>query len=203
MRPAAFLTLLFSLAGSTLAKVYIYKPVESSHYQPGESFTVSWRDDGTPPSWEEWGPSTIGLYTGSATSQTLLTTLGTISDPSKSSEHLITIDGQWGGNSSDYFIRIESTSSQNPETDDPLQAFSARFTLSGMTGKFSEEVEAQLAGATGATASSSSATEVGGGSERYGQDDYGGGGKGGCRDWVVGDSGGGFLDFRLFSSGCG
>ncbi|GAA6023195.1 hypothetical protein JCM10207_004476 [Rhodosporidiobolus poonsookiae] len=156
MRSFASLALLSALVAPALAKVYIYKPVESSKYAPGDTFTVSWRDDGESPSWTEWGASTIGLYTGSATSQTLLTTLGTVDDAAKSPAQRITIDGGWGPDSSEYFIRVQSVSGV-ATNGDPLQAFSARFTLTGMTGEWSPEVSAQLAGSSVAAATTAAA----------------------------------------------
>ncbi|GAA6042607.1 hypothetical protein JCM8097_003155 [Rhodosporidiobolus ruineniae] len=147
MRSFLSLAALAALAPAALAKVYIYKPVEASHYQPGDSFTVSWRDDGTSPSWTSWGASSIGLYTGSATSQTLLATLGHVDDAATTPAMKITIDGGWGPDSDQqYFIRVQSDAGTDATTSDPLQAFSARFTLSGMTGTFSSAVQAQLAG---------------------------------------------------------
>ncbi|GAA5846057.1 hypothetical protein JCM11251_005400 [Rhodosporidiobolus azoricus] len=134
-----------SLLPAALAKVYIYKPVASSYYAPGDSFTVSWRDDGESPSWTEWGASTLTLMTGSATSQTVLSDLGTLSSASSQHEVLITIDGSWGPDSSDYFIRVQSDAGK-AANGDPLQAFSARFRLQEMTGEWSPAVQAQLAG---------------------------------------------------------
>ncbi|BGP15566.1 hypothetical protein JCM10213_001343 [Rhodosporidiobolus nylandii] len=158
MRSFALLTLF--CAPATLARVYIYKPVESSNYQPGDSFTVSWRDDGNTPSWTAWGPSTVGLYTGSPTSQTLLADLGSVNDASETYETRIVIDGKWGGDSSDYFIRVQSESATS-DNGDPLQAFSARFTLSKMTGEFSDEVKAQLAGSAASSPASVTAAAAG------------------------------------------
>ncbi|GAA5905780.1 hypothetical protein JCM6882_000457 [Rhodosporidiobolus microsporus] len=145
MRTFAALAVLSSLLPAALAKVYIYKPVASSYYAPGDSFTVSWRADGETPSWTEWGASTLTLMTGSATSQTVLANLGSLTSASSQNEVRITIDGSWGPDSSEYFIRVQSDEGK-ADNGDPLQAFSARFRLQEMTGEWSPAVQAQLAG---------------------------------------------------------
>ncbi|GAA5866849.1 hypothetical protein JCM8547_003584 [Rhodosporidiobolus lusitaniae] len=157
MRSYTTLAVLASLVALSTAKVYIYKPVEASHYKAGDSFTVSWKDDGETPSWTAWGASSVGLYTGSATSQTLLTTLGTVNDPAADHELRITIDPSWGPNSSEYFMRVQSDAGTD-STGAPLQAFSARFELSEMTGEWSAEVQAQLDGSAVVSSSGSATT---------------------------------------------
>ncbi|KAK4334086.1 1,2-dihydroxy-3-keto-5-methylthiopentene dioxygenase [Rhodotorula toruloides] len=155
----AALTVLASVAS---ANPYIYKPVAASHYKAGDSFTVSWRDNGEAPLSSTYGTTDIMLYTGSALQQVQLAKLGSIADPSKVTEQRITIDPSWGPDSDQYFIRIQSQSAQDA-SGAPLQAFSARFQLTQMTGQWSSSVKAALASnstvaATSAASAGSAAT---------------------------------------------
>ncbi|TNY17820.1 hypothetical protein DMC30DRAFT_89643 [Rhodotorula diobovata] len=154
---ASFAALALS-APAVFANPYIYKPVEASHYRAGDSFTVSWRDNGEAPLSSAYGQTTVSLYTGSSLVQTEIAALGTVADPSTDTEVLITIDPTWGPDSDDYFIRIQSVAGVD-STGAPLQAFSARFALSQMTGTWSSTASAALAGSpVAAAAASASAT---------------------------------------------
>ncbi|BGP39520.1 hypothetical protein JCM10450v2_003486 [Rhodotorula kratochvilovae] len=157
---ASLAALAFS-APAVLANPYIYKPVEASRYKAGDSFTVSWRDNGEAPLSTAYGQTTVSLYTGSTTTQMELAQLGTIVDPATDTEVRITIDPTWGPDSADYFIRIQSVAGTDA-AGAPLQAFSARFALSQMTGEWSSAVKAALSGspvaaAAGTTAASAAA----------------------------------------------
>ncbi|BGP31582.1 hypothetical protein JCM10296v2_003354 [Rhodotorula toruloides] len=153
----AALTVLASLAS---ANPYIYKPVAASHYRAGDSFTVSWRDNGEAPLSSTYGTTDVMLYTGSALQQVQLAKLGSVADPSKVTEQRITIDPSWGPDSDQYFIRIQSQSAQDA-SGAPLQAFSARFQLTQMTGQWSSSVKAALASnSTVAAASAASAASA-------------------------------------------
>ncbi|GAA5916971.1 hypothetical protein JCM8208_003227 [Rhodotorula glutinis] len=142
---ASLVALALSTATTVLANPYIYKPVEASHYSAGDSFTISWRDNGEAPLSSAYGQTTVALYTGTSTVQTQLASLGTVADPSVETEVLITIDPTWGPDSDSYFIRIQSVEGVD-EAGAPLQAFSARFALSQMTGTWSGAASAALAG---------------------------------------------------------
>ncbi|KPV75142.1 uncharacterized protein RHOBADRAFT_1161, partial [Rhodotorula graminis WP1] len=150
----SLVALALSAAPTVLANPYIYKPVDASHYRAGDSFTVSWRDNGEAPLSSAYGQTTVSLYTGSSTVQTQLASLGTVADPGTETEVLITIDPTWGPDSDDYFIRIESVAGVDA-AGAPLQAFSARFALSQMTGTWSGAASAALAGSPVAAAAAS------------------------------------------------
>ncbi|GAA6047098.1 hypothetical protein JCM3770_004196 [Rhodotorula araucariae] len=154
----ASLAALAYAASAVLATPYVYKPVEASHYKAGDSFTVSWRDNGEAPLSSTYGETTVSLYTGSTTQQIELAKLGTVTDPATDTEVRITIDPTWGPDSDDYFIRIQSVAGTDP-TGAPLQAFSARFALSQMTGEWSSSVKEALSGSpVAAVAGMSTAT---------------------------------------------
>ncbi|GAA5838058.1 hypothetical protein JCM9279_004114 [Rhodotorula babjevae] len=142
---ASLVALALSAAPAVVANPYIYKPVEASHYRAGDSFTVSWRDNGEAPLSSAYGQTTVSLYTGTSTVQTQLASLGTVADPGVETEVLITIDPTWGPDADDYFIRIQSVAGVDA-AGAPLQAFSARFALSQMTGTWSGAASAALAG---------------------------------------------------------
>ncbi|GJN88905.1 hypothetical protein Rhopal_001876-T1 [Rhodotorula paludigena] len=144
---------------AVLAKPFIYKPVAASHYAAGDSFTISWRDDGNAPSWTEFGRTSIGLYSGSSQVQYRLAQVGLIEDASQTSEVRITIDPVWGPDSDQYFIRLDSEAATDA-SGAPLQSFSARFALSGMTGAFPPVVEAALANSASGAAPNSMVTAV-------------------------------------------
>ncbi|GAA6008489.1 uncharacterized protein JCM10292_006942 [Rhodotorula paludigena] len=144
---------------AALAKPFIYKPVAASHYAAGDSFTISWRDDGNAPSWTEFGRTSIGLYSGSSQVQYRLAQVGLIEDASQTSEVRITIDPVWGPDSDEYFIRLDSEAATDT-SGAPLQSFSARFALSGMTGAFPPVVEAALANSASGAAPNSMVTAV-------------------------------------------
>ncbi|GEM07679.1 hypothetical protein Rt10032_c03g1696 [Rhodotorula toruloides] len=146
------------LASVASANPYIYKPVAASHYKAGDSFTVSWRDNGAAPLSSAYGTTDVMLYTGSALQQVQLANLGSIADPSKVTEQRITIDPSWGPDSDQYFIRIQSQSAKDA-SGAPLQAFSARFQLTQMKGQWSSSVKAALA--SNSTVAATSAASAG------------------------------------------
>ncbi|KZT60030.1 hypothetical protein CALCODRAFT_493023 [Calocera cornea HHB12733] len=64
-----------------------------------------------------------------------------------------TVDPTIGPDSSAYFIRFTSAAYHDPTTPTyPYEQFSARFTMTGMTGTFNATVQSQINGATGAAA---------------------------------------------------
>ncbi|KAM0746840.1 hypothetical protein T439DRAFT_383868 [Meredithblackwellia eburnea MCA 4105] len=124
----------------THASIYITNPIATTTLQGNKSFTITWLSDtgdgaGVTPLASSFGPTTIGLYTGSSTQQTLLLNLGTVSDPSKTKSLKATVPVTVGPSSAFYFLRFQSISATS-SSGVPLQAFSARFTLSKMTGQF-------------------------------------------------------------------
>ncbi|GAA5835787.1 hypothetical protein JCM5353_002479 [Sporobolomyces roseus] len=144
----SILFLLASSISTVLASVYIVKPDGSDSFNAGKRITVTWLDSETAPPASSLGPSTLYIATGSTTAHTNLATLAHISDPSKELETPITIDRSWGPESDQYFILLESDSAKDPNTNQPLQAFSARFQLNRMTGNFSSSVLAQIEGSS-------------------------------------------------------
>jgi len=126
---------------------FITQPIASTTFHGGKSATISWQDNGSDPALDKYGPCSISIYVGNAQQQTRLQTLSASVDVSKVGSLDFTPDASIGPNSSEYFIRMESLSlkdSKQPQY--PAMAFSAKFTLDGMTGTFSADVLNQIKG---------------------------------------------------------
>jgi len=145
--------------------IYITGPVGSSKCTAGSSCPINWNDDGHQPSLAQIGMSTIGLYVGSVQIQYLLQSITTL-DVSKASNFPFTPQASVGANSDQYFIRFTSlnlTSTTNQMY--PYEAFSSKFTLSGMTGQFNATLQQIMTNtASLSTGSSSQTTGTGGAS---------------------------------------
>ncbi|KAH9474775.1 hypothetical protein JR316_0013240 [Psilocybe cubensis] len=136
-----------TLASTAFATVFITEPFGVTTYAAGKEATIRWKDDGNAPSLAEFGPAKISIYVGNSRQQTSLQLLADDIDVSKNSSLAFTPNATIGPNSSEYFIRVESLSLKDPSQPTiPALAFSARFTLTGMTGTFSAAVQSQIAG---------------------------------------------------------
>ncbi|EPQ51813.1 hypothetical protein GLOTRDRAFT_48439 [Gloeophyllum trabeum ATCC 11539] len=140
---------LAALAPSALATVYTTSPVGGTTWTAGQQATISWQDDGSQPSLASFGASKVSIYVGNAIQQTMLQPITGNVDVSTTSSIVFTPDGSIGPDGSDYFVRFESLNlkdSTNPQY--PALAFSAKFTMKGMTGTFNSTVQAQIDGAS-------------------------------------------------------
>lgn len=134
-----------ALAQSAFAGVYITSPVGTTNAIGGQVLSVKWADNGQSPSVAEIGPSSIDLYTGSVNQQTFLQNLAASVDVSKTSEISTTIDPSVGQTGPYYFVRFRSLNLKdgtNPQYN--YQAYSAKFEIDSMTGKFNATVLAQI-----------------------------------------------------------
>ncbi|GAA5963847.1 hypothetical protein JCM21900_004425 [Sporobolomyces salmonicolor] len=155
------LILLGAAIASVSAGPYLVKPTASDSFNSGKQFTVTWIDNNNAPTSEAFGPSTLYIATGSSTQHTNLATLGHVASPSNTTEVKITVDASWGPDSDLYFMLLQSDSGVD-STGIPLQSFSARFSLTKMTGTFSSAVLAQISGiSSGAPVSTSSTVAAG------------------------------------------
>lgn len=148
------------LAASALANIFITSPVATTTFTAGQQATISWQDDGTTPSLTSFKAALVGIYTGNADQQTLLQTVSTSIDVSTTSSITFTPDGTIGPNSNEYFVRFTSLNLKDATNSQfPAEAFSAKFTLTGMTGTFNSTLQAEIDGQStapiGATATSS------------------------------------------------
>ncbi|KAG1803873.1 uncharacterized protein HD556DRAFT_615775 [Suillus plorans] len=137
----------FALAGSALANVFITSPVASSTFTAGQQATINWQDDGLSPNLTSFGASLVGIYAGNANQQTLLQTISSSVDVSTTSSIVFTPDGTIGPDSNEYFVRFTSINLKDATNSQfPAEAFSAKFTMTGMTGTFNATVQAEING---------------------------------------------------------
>ncbi|KAG8828255.1 hypothetical protein FRC19_008371 [Serendipita sp. 401] len=148
-----------------VADLAVTEPVASTTCTAGQSCTVTWKDNGSSPSLAQLGLCTIALYTGGRQQQTFLQPIAypTPIDVSTQLTVSFVVDGTVGPNDSNYFIRFSSTNhtQTNSTTAAPSLAFSAKFSLAGMTGTFNQTVLNQIAGSTGSTSASTASSTAG------------------------------------------
>ncbi|KAI0279570.1 hypothetical protein BGY98DRAFT_416163 [Russula aff. rugulosa BPL654] len=126
---------LAALAPLAHATVFITHPTNGVSIPAGQAFTITWMDDGSSPNLTAFGPASIGLYVGTVTQQTQLQLIGNV-DVSTVSQLSWTPDPTVGANFNAYFIRFTSVSLKDPNQtaiNANEEAFSAKFTLTGMT----------------------------------------------------------------------
>jgi len=154
-----------ALAGSACATVFVTAPVASSTFAAGTNNTISWMDDGNKPTLQDFGPAKVSIYVGNAQQQTPLQLITGSIDVSTASSIIFTPDPTIGPNGDEYFVRFESLSLKDAaQPQFPALAFSAKYTMTGMTGTFSAAIQQQidgqstapLSGPTSAPASASS-----------------------------------------------
>ncbi|THH18887.1 hypothetical protein EW146_g2179 [Bondarzewia mesenterica] len=159
MFSSSLIALVLAAIPSTLATVFTTSPVATTSWAAGQSVTVSWQDDNTSPTIASFGAATIGVYAGSVQQQTLLQLISSSVDVSTTSSVQFTPDGSIGPNSGDYFIRFASLNLKDSTNSQfPAEAFSSKFTLTGMTGTFNATVQSQINAAASAASGSSSST---------------------------------------------
>jgi len=151
--------LISSLTSVAFASVFVTAPIGSTTYPAGtDGALVSWIPGNSTPSLEQFGPSSIAIYVGNAKQQTSLQVLNSNVDVSKVSSITFNPNANIGPDSNEYFIRFQSISgvdsSQTPPI--PYLAFSAKFTLTNMSGNFNASVQAEIAGQSTAPLASQS-----------------------------------------------
>ncbi|KAJ8515144.1 hypothetical protein ONZ45_g7398 [Pleurotus djamor] len=144
-----FVSALITLAcsASAFASVFITSPTASTTFSGGKVASITWQDDGKAPSLKDWGFTRVSVYAGNAQQQTSLQLIVDNVDVSTTSSIQFTPNPQIGPNSAEYFIRFESVNLKDPaQPQYPMLAFSSKFRMDEMTGKFSPAVEAQING---------------------------------------------------------
>jgi len=152
-----------AISASAFANVFVTAPVATTTFPAGKPATVTWQDDGKQPTLQAFGPAIVSIYAGNSQQQTLLQTITPSVDVSTTQAVIFTPDPTIGPNGNEYFIRFQSIGlkdSTNPLY--PALAFSAKFSLSGMTGTFNATVQSQIDGQStapiGGTAASSASS---------------------------------------------
>ncbi|KAA1471922.1 hypothetical protein DENSPDRAFT_880874 [Dentipellis sp. KUC8613] len=158
MFSTALVAVLLASSPVALGKIFTTAPVASTNWQAGQSVSVTWQDDGSAPNLQAFGLANIGLYAGSQIQQTLLQDIGNV-DVSTTNSIQFTPSASVGPNGASYFIRFTSANLKDPNTPTfPAEAFSAIFTLSGMSGQFNATVQAQIAGSAAAASAPAAST---------------------------------------------
>ncbi|KAJ7481707.1 hypothetical protein FB451DRAFT_1236907 [Mycena latifolia] len=160
------------LASSAFAGVFFTAPTATIGFVGGQPANITWQEDNVAPLLSDFGLAKASIYTGNSISQTSLQLISASIDVSTLSLPF-TPDASIGPDATEYFIRFESLSLKDASDPSiPALAFSHVFTMSGMTGAFSAEVQSQIDGqstapiggtaaaatSTGAAASTSAAT---------------------------------------------
>jgi hypothetical protein len=139
-----------ALSSSALATVFITNPTASTTFSaaPGKQATVTWQEDGQAPTLKDFGDAKVSIYVGNAQQQTSKQLVATTNVAATNSV-TFSIDPSMGESSDQYFIRMESVNCKDPKNPQyPCLAFSAKFTISDMTGAFTVEEKQQIAGQT-------------------------------------------------------
>ncbi|KAH9986280.1 hypothetical protein BJV77DRAFT_1071037 [Russula vinacea] len=145
MFPSLLALSLAALAPIAHATVFVTEPIASTSLPAGTASTINWQDDGTAPTLASFGPASIGLYAGSQQQQ-----VNTIN---------WTPDATSGPNYNSYFIKFVSLSLKDAnQTQFNAEAFSAKFTLTGMTGTFNATVQAEISGSLAPSSGAAAAT---------------------------------------------
>ncbi|KAG9082259.1 hypothetical protein FRC07_014261 [Ceratobasidium sp. 392] len=152
MRAAASLLALAAVAPVALAGPFFTAPVAGTSCAAGQPCQVSWNDDGKAPTLAEYGDCILGVYAGSAQQQSMMQQIAPANAASTGSV-VFTPDPNMGENSGSYFIKMVSVNTADPTMPQyKATAYSAMFTLTGMTGTFNDTVKAQIAGTAGSSA---------------------------------------------------
>lgn len=152
------LALALALIQPALSVPAMTAPVASTVGNGGKTLSIKWVDNGKSPKLSNWNGVNIFLATGDVNTQYKLQQLAAnVSDSKKSASYVV--DASIGPNGGYYFIRMDSVH-VNKSTGFPYMAFSSKFTLNNMTGKFNSTVSA-AASSGAALASGSSSTSTG------------------------------------------
>jgi len=143
-----------ALAPQALANLYITSPVASTSCAAGQPCVASWNDDGNAPSLAQIGACNVGIWAGSQQTQYQLQDLGSVDVSTQATANFIP-QAQIGGNSNLYFLRFTSVNFKDGAN--PWIGFSAKFTLTGMTGQFNETLQSLMTAPTSAIGSSTPA----------------------------------------------
>jgi len=151
--------LVAAMASQVSAVIYVTSPVASTTCTAGQSCTVAWADDGNAPLLAAIGPCQIDLATGSQTSQFVLQNISPSLDVSTNAQVTFTPTAADGPNGAPYFVKFTSLGlkdTANPQF--PYTAYSAKFTLAGMTGTFNSTIAAAVSAAANPAAATAAAT---------------------------------------------
>jgi hypothetical protein len=147
-----------SIATQASATIFTTNPVASTTCTAGQPCTVSWNDDGTTPALGTIGACSIDLCTGGQQQQTCLQNIS----PSTAVSTVATVsflpNANDGPDGAYYFIKYTALSYMDPTNPTfPFTAYSAKFTLAGMTGTFNSTIMNEISGAATVAAATTAA----------------------------------------------
>jgi len=151
MVSVSFVSLLgsFALFSNVLATVFMTSPTAQTTCTGGKQCTISWQDDGKAPTNVQFGLASIGIWVGSVQSQTEVQHIQDGVNVATTAAVQFTVNPSIGPNSNVYFVRFTSAATKDPSNPTfPAEAFSAKFTLNGMSGTFNSTLQAQINGAS-------------------------------------------------------
>jgi len=148
----------FTLLPRAFATVSMTSPVATTTCQAGQPCKITWIDDGKAPSLTDFGLASIGVWVGSVNSQSEVQHIQDGVNVATTAEVDFTVDPSIGPNFNKYFVRFTSAAAKDPNNPQfNVEAFSAMFTLSGMSGQFNQTIQDQINGASTAPIPSPSA----------------------------------------------
>ncbi|CAE6433739.1 unnamed protein product [Rhizoctonia solani] len=163
MRATSVVALVAALAPAALAGPYFTAPVAGTVCEAGKPCVITWQDDGKAPDLPTFGDCSVGVFAGSSQQQSLIQNLAVTNAQTAQTVQFVP-DPAAGEDSTAYFIKMVSINTADPAMPQyKATAYSAMFTLKGMTGKFNETVQAQIAGtaaSSGAAGSAAPATST-------------------------------------------
>ncbi|KAH7337623.1 hypothetical protein B0J17DRAFT_663649 [Rhizoctonia solani] len=138
MRATSVVALVAALAPAALAGPYFTAPVAGTVCTAGQPCSITWQDDGKAPTLAEFGDCSVAVYTGSAQQQSMIQNLAITNAQTAQTVQFVP-DPAAGEDSTVYFIKMVSLNTADPTNAMyKASAYSAMFTLKGMTGKFNE-----------------------------------------------------------------
>ncbi|KAI0943398.1 hypothetical protein AcW1_002570 [Taiwanofungus camphoratus] len=144
---APALLALAAFVPTAFGTVYVTAPVSETSWAAGQNQSISWQDDGSTPSLADFGNAKVSIYVGNANVQTEVQQIVPSVNVSTTQSIVFTPNPAAGANGDYYFIRFESLAlkdAKNPQY--PAEAFSAKFSLSGMSGSFNASVQSEIDG---------------------------------------------------------
>ncbi|TFY50144.1 hypothetical protein EVJ58_g11168, partial [Rhodofomes roseus] len=139
-----------------LGKLYVTAPVDGTTWTAGQNQTISWKDDGSDPALTKFGKASVGIYTRV---QNIVSSV----DVATTESIVFTPDPTVGANGDYYFIRFQSLSLKDANNSAfPAEAFSATFTMTGMTGSFNASEHPELGSMATAATSAAAGTQSAG-----------------------------------------
>jgi len=161
MRASSVLLAAAAVFSQVSATIYVTQPVASTVCAAGAPCTLAWNDDGNAPSLATIGACSIDLCTGGVQQQTCLENLSPSTDVSQTAQLSYTVNPSIGESGNMWFIKFTSLAYKDPTNPQfPFTAFSAKVTLTGMTGTFNATVESEIQGATVAATSAAATSAV-------------------------------------------